>query len=408
MKVVVAEDYEPTRILLEGSLSQWGYDIRSFNDGSEAWQMISGADTPLIVLLDWEMPGMSGVEICKRLKARKEGPFVYAIILTSHSDRDRVVEGLASGAHDFIAKPFDRYELKSRLEVGARILEYERVLQEKNEALVKYAEQMEVLAEERARQLIHADRLATLGTMSAGVAHEINNPAAVLWGNVEMLKVYWEKLEPIIQERIERNGVEEEISMIYDDMPVMTEHMRSCVERISNTARNLGRYARRGSSDRSQCDVNRCIEASLKLCENVLMAKITVEFSAQEGLPKVRGDQQEIEQVLVNLYTNGAHAMLTQGGGTLKVQAREVKGRVQVVVEDTGPGISAENLPLIFDSFFTTKEDGQGTGLGLFVSKNIIENHEGTMVVESEVGQGTRFTIELPGEGSLAPVNPGT
>lgn len=135
MRVLVAEDNAVMRRLLESALRRWEYEVISTADGLEAWQILSSADPPPIAVMDWMMPGLSGVELCRRLRARSEPPYVYAVLLTGRSDRADVVEGLEAGADDYVVKPFDMEELRVRLRAARRIVELERRLLEAQEQL---------------------------------------------------------------------------------------------------------------------------------------------------------------------------------------------------------------------------------------------------------------------------------
>ncbi len=235
------------------------------------------------------------------------------------------------------------------------------------------------------RQLINTEKLASLGTLAAGVAHEINNPLGIMLGFCELLL---EKSEPGTMEHsdlkiIERHGL----------------HCKSIVERLLS-------FARINEEAEELCDLNTNVESILSVVKHTLeMNNIQLATSLTHGLPMVRGDSRGIQQVLLNLISNAIHAM--DGQGTLTVVTRQGKkpGWVEVVVSDTGCGIGKDVMQKIFDPFFTTKKVGDGTGLGLSVSYGIISNYGGSIECESQTeedapGQsGTAFTITLPSRG---------
>ncbi|MCU0587299.1 MAG: ATP-binding protein [Syntrophobacteraceae bacterium] len=232
------------------------------------------------------------------------------------------------------------------------------------------------------RQLINTEKLASLGTLAAGVAHEINNPLGIMLGFCELLL---EKSEPGTIEHndlkiIERHGL----------------HCKSIVERLLS-------FARISEEAEEHCDLNTNVESILSVVKHTLeMNNIHLVTSLTQGLPTVRGDSRGIQQVLLNLISNAIHAM--DGQGTLTVVTRQGKkpGWIEAVVSDTGCGIPRDVMQKIFDPFYTTKKVGDGTGLGLSVSYGIISNYGGSIDCESSVEEeapghsGTTFTITLP------------
>lgn len=238
--------------------------------------------------------------------------------------------------------------------------------------------------QERQRELRHrteeqigkAERLAMIGRLAAGVAHEINNPLGgiMLFSNLMLRKA-------------PKQGTE-----------------RENLERISNEAKRCQRivqglldFARRRDPKVEVLDVREVIEKTLQLVENQAMfLNIELVRRYQDGCPSVRIDAGQIQQVLINLVVNAVEAMKGKGRLTISVGSEEAGGSVRLSVADTGCGISEENLERLFEPFFTTKEVGHGTGLGLSISRGIVENHGGSIWAESKVGEGTTFNIRLP------------
>ena len=397
MKVLVAEDNSSSRLLLQELLTQWGYDVLALSDGDEAWEALQRKDAPRLALLDWEMPGLLGIDICRKLRERKEAPLVYTILVTCRDEKADLFKGLDSGAHDYLAKPYDGNELRRRVEVGVRILEYERALTEKNEELHRYAGEMEALVEARAQQLVHTDRLATLGVMCAGVAHEINNPTSFISGNIQTLERFWTEIEGALLEGIKREAPNrDKYQFILAETPPLLKGVRSGVTRISRIVQGLKAYCRQDSGKATECDVNRCVSEALTLCSSALERRTKVTSRLDQTLPTVKADPQQIVQVLVNLFINASDAMSRQKRGELQVETCSTAEGLRVVVEDNGPGIPPDILKNIWDPFFTTKEPGKGTGLGLAISQGIVESHGGKIMVENAKECGVRFTIELP------------
>ncbi len=294
-------------------------------------------------------------------------------------------------------KPFNANELRSRLAAGVRILKYEAELKEKNSELARFASEMETLANERARQLVHSDRMATLGVMSAGIAHEINNPLTFISNNAQILQKLWEKNEDSIRENLEHEGEEKKkLKVFIQELPVSLQGIRKGVGRITGIVGGLKGYARKSKGGRGLYDINHCVDEALQICHSSLKNLVTVEKYFDENLPKIKVNPQEIEQVLINLFVNAAHAMESRGKGTIKVSANLSNGFMRVLIEDSGPGIPEDKLEKIWDAFYTSKAVGKGTGLGLSISKEIIKTHGGNIKAENIPDNGARFIIELP------------
>ena len=225
------------------------------------------------------------------------------------------------------------------------------------------------------RQVIQAEKLATLGQLAAGVVHELNNP-------LTSISVYGEYI----------------VRQLEKGLPGDLDRARKVVEgasRIQKLTKDLISYAR-PSGEWEQASVNDVVRTALVFCEHVLHraeARVDTELAAE--LPLVRAIPTQLHQVLINLVTNACHALPT-AGEQIRVRTSLVGGMVQVEVIDTGVGIEVTDRPQIFDPFFTTKKDGKGTGLGLSIVKNIIEAHRGSIHVESTPGEGTCFRILLP------------
>ncbi|MBI3987579.1 MAG: PAS domain S-box protein [Lentisphaerae bacterium] len=275
----------------------------------------------------------------------------------------------------------------------------EQEITEKNKQLQLYATKMESLAEERAKQLVHADRLVRLGVMSAGIAHEVNNPTVFISSNAEMMSKFWAELEPALRQCPETDEKRrQKHAFILEEFPKVLSGIRMGVDRIQHIVKGLKSfsYQGQGAVEKAPCDPNLCVTQALEMFRNALKKFITVETRLGENLPKILGDSQQLVQVLVNLFANAADAMEAQGEGVLTIRTLVNEERVRIEVDDTGPGIPTDKLVNIWEPFFTTKAKGKGTGLGLSISHSIITAHNGTLEAENKPEGGARFVIELP------------
>jgi C4-dicarboxylate-specific signal transduction histidine kinase len=381
---------------LELILKKWGHQTIVAQEGNQAWEILQ-EDNPRLAILDWMMPGIEGIELCRRIRRRRDGEYVYVILLTARVAKEDVLAGLEAGADDYITKPFDREMLRSRVAVGARIIQYETLLAEKNRRLQSYACEMERLARERSEQLVHAERMATVGLLSAGIAHEINNPTTFIAGNIQTLSKFYEDIEPVLhQGTLENSDRAEKLQFILDEMPGTLAGIRKGVRRISRIVRGLKSFCRNNENSAAACDINNCIDDALELSHNALKYHVTVQRDLDDNLPRVRADSQQVEQVFVNLFINAADAMREHGQGTLTIGTRSADNSVVIRISDTGPGIPDDKLDDIWKPFFTTKPLEKGTGLGLFTVRGIIENHDGQIRFENKPSGGAEFVITLP------------
>jgi len=225
------------------------------------------------------------------------------------------------------------------------------------------------------QRITQTERLASLGQMAAGVAHEINNPLGgiLLYSNLV--------LEEMGPDDPSRDNMQK---IIYQ------------TERCKKIVQNLLDFARTPSGDMTPLSINEVIMTSLNLVKDQsIFHGIEIVTELSEGLPTIMGDPSRLEEVFLNLFINASDAMC--GKGRLRIASRvSSTGMVVITISDTGKGIDRAYLPHIFEPFFTTKEPGQGTGLGLSITYGIIQKHNGIIDVESEPGRGTTFTITLP------------
>ena len=279
----------------------------------------------------------------------------------------------------------------------------EEDMKELNRSLEKYANEMELLAEDRAQQLIHADRMASIGTMSAGIAHEINNPTTFIRGNANTLKTFWNKYMKDIIKRAagEEGDLKKKLNFVLQEMPEMIDEIENGTHRIKKIVDGLKSFSRKEESSFAPESICKCIEDSLKLSkfDTALKHEVVIELNLPKNIPNVILNKQEIEQVFINLFVNAGHAMEVIKNARkriIKVSTTHVNDEIIIEMTDNGCGMDEKTLNNIFDPFYTTKDTGRGTGLGLSICHGIIEKHRGTISATSSLGEGTTFKITLP------------
>jgi len=257
-------------------------------------------------------------------------------------------------------------------------------------------------------QMLQSEKMAAIGQLAAGVAHEINNPISFVKSNLMTLGRYVNQLAAFIakqEEAITQLGgdrapdvlaqlrKQSKLEFILEDVADVQNESLEGIERVRKIVQDLKSFSRVDQADRQRVDLNECIESALSIVFNELKFKATIEKDLAQ-LPKILCYPQQINQVLLNLLINAGDAI--QETGIIRTKSWQEGALLCLSISDTGSGIAAENLSRVFDPFFTTKEVGKGTGLGLSISYDIIKKHGGEMRVESRLGHGTTFTLLLP------------
>jgi signal transduction histidine kinase len=238
-------------------------------------------------------------------------------------------------------------------------------------------------------RLVMSARLAAVGELAAGIAHEINNPIAFVRSNLSQLAAHWKT----VRSELERAGeLEAQAELIAEGEELIEESVEG-VDRAAEIVRGVKGFSHAGRQLREPTDLNQLLEDVLHMAAAQLRSRARVERFYVE-LPAVSCVPQELKQVFLNLIVNAGQAI--RDGGTIRIATETRDGYVTVKVEDDGCGIAPEHLERIFDPFFTTKGVGEGTGLGLGIAYHIVRSHRGEIQVDSELGRGSRFRVKLP------------
>ncbi|MBX7136812.1 MAG: response regulator [Oligoflexia bacterium] len=397
LTILVADDDLTVCRVLEGALTKRAYKVVVCTNGDAAWKVLTTQSID-IAILDWFMPGLTGPEISERYAKLEDHNFVYMLILSGHMDKKSVMEALHRGAHDVMEKPCDLGLLESRLSVAAKILKEKRTLEEMALVMQRYATQMEQLATERAQQLVHAERMSSLGVLAAGVAHEINNPMNFISGNLQSMQRYWSDLLPMLNQASGSGAsAPAKIKFIIEEVPKIFEGMTKGVQRVTQIVKGLKKYSgQRNAAAKEVLDINSCVKQALELCQGTIGRHVIVSLNLQEDLPAVLGNAIELEQVLVNLLVNAAHAMEGREERCISISTFTKDGSVTIWVDDNGTGIEEKMLTSMWDPFVTSKPLGKGTGLGLSISSGIVREHGGTIFAKNREEGGARITVQLP------------
>ncbi|NVK38955.1 MAG: hypothetical protein HWE18_13600 [Gammaproteobacteria bacterium] len=257
-------------------------------------------------------------------------------------------------------------------------------------------------------QLVQSEKMASLGQLSAGVAHEINNPIGFVMSNFGTLREYIDVMSEYftlsgqllavsdddIAKKMQAIDDEQDIKFIFNDIHNIMDDCDDGLRRVKEIVANLKSFARGDEEEAEDFDLNTCIENTIKVVWNELKYKVTLHKEFDETLPLIHGHEGQIGQVIMNMLVNAAQAMEQEGEIYINTQKQDAI--IRLTIRDTAKGMPESVIEKIFDPFFTTKGVNEGTGLGLSISYGIIEKHGGTIKVESEEGVGTSFIIELP------------
>jgi signal transduction histidine kinase len=361
-----------------------------------------------VVITETMLPGLSGIEL---LRSVVDNHRDTAVIVMSDVDRpQRALDAVRQGAFDYLIKPCEPVVLqmtieraieRRRLLIDAR--RYKLDLEQRNQELEQGKRELQRLQ----AQIVHSEKMASLGQLAAGIAHELNNPVGFVYGNLDLLKERLDGIGRLLRyydytpvdgkaaEDIDR--IKREIR--YDDSHVeLAEMIDDCIHgavRIRDIVQNLRTFSRLDEAEFKKTDVNEGINSTIRMLSKYFSAE-NIRLERDLGdLPLIDAFAGQLNQVWMNLLVNAAQAV-SKKGGEVSIATRLDGDTVKVTVRDTGDGIPSSIIDKIFDPFFTTKPVGEGAGLGLSITFGIVERHHGTIEVESQPLKGTTFTVSIP------------
>ena len=368
IRLMLVDDEEDFRRTIAKRLKKRGITPEEAGSGDECLALLKNKAVEVVVL-DVKMPGMGGIETLHHIK--EKFPETEVILLTGHAVTSDGVSGIKSGAFDYLSKPIEFEHLLSKIKHA-----YDKIVREKEKRKdAEFRAGME-------QQMIAAERLASLGTLSVGVAHEINNPLAIINESVGWMRLILKRDE--LAEMPRKEDFEKALGKI-----------EKGVDRARRITHQLLETVRKSNSVFTRVDLKELAKEAVELLgQETKNRDIQFFYEMEESACTIWSDPYQVRQVLINLLTNAAHAIDT--GGEITIILKADLDDIILTVRDTGTGIPKENLAKIFEPFFSTKSPGQGTGLGLFVTRSIINKLGGRIEVKSRLGHGTSFNITLP------------
>ncbi|AFZ02284.1 response regulator [Calothrix sp. PCC 6303] len=433
--ILVIDDSLTNLEVLYATLSNLGYEVLVEMDGLSAIEQVKN-NPPDLILLDIMMPKIDGFETCRRLQADPETKDIPIIFMTALTDSVEKVKGLKLGAVDYITKPFQQEEVLARIQVHIKLRRLNQELDEQKQQLeervqARTAELSQTLEELKRTQLqlVHTEKISSLGQLVAGVAHEVNNPIGFISTNlyhanqyandlINLVKLYQEKF-PTPGNEIEEAIETIDLGHISEDLPRLISSMKLGSDRIRGIMQSLRNYSRTDGVEKKAIDIHEGIETTLMILQHRLNAQTYrsgIQIMKSYGnLPMIECYPGQLNQVFMNLLANAIDAIEEQMEGKEydKGKSRSSDGEeftpiiyistsldreyVSIQIKDNGQGIPESTREKIFQPFFTTKPEGKGTGLGLSICYQIVtEKHGGILDCNSSAETGTEFIIKIP------------
>jgi two-component system NtrC family sensor kinase len=382
--VLVVDDVQGNLVAVEALLSDLDCDVVLARSGNQALRFLLKREFA-VALLDVQMPEMDGFEVARHARQNPATRDVPLLFLTAtHDSPEGVLRGYGSGAVDFLFKPIDSIILRSKIRVFLDLYRSRSELRAQKRALeTAYRELQSTQA-----QLIQSAKMASLGELVAGIAHEINNPLSFALSHLDTTQK-----SLVAVESAYRGDWSEVVVQHWNRASSRLHEMGLGLERIRELVIKLRAFSRLDEGERKQVSLRECIDSVLMILKHRMKDRITVGLSL--GVPEeLECYPGLLNQALLNLVANAIEAI--EGQGTIKIATKVTDDTYQIAVSDSGPGIPEKIRQRVFEPFFTTKPVGQGTGLGLSITYSIIQKHNGAIAIECPEGGGTVMRIELP------------
>ncbi|WP_317930391.1 sensor histidine kinase [Halioxenophilus sp. WMMB6] len=407
-RILVTDDSPVNQLLIQSILSPIYSQVIQAENGASCLATMSEQNIDLL-LLDMNMPEISGMDVLKQIPKLPRNRQPRVLVVSSDNRPDTVAAAFQQGADDYLTTPFSREELLARVQTQLALRRRAQYLEELVTSRTRELSETNQRLKQTHHQLMQAEKMASLGQLSAGIAHEINNPIAYINSNLQTLALYCSDFAQLFSAFVQlpddladskawldarQQLQKQDYNFLVDDAKQLVAESLTGVERVTQIINDLKVFSHPEQNAWQPGDINACIVSALNIAGNQLKykARVTKNFSM---LPMVECVMPQINQVLVNLLVNAAQAIEEYGDITITTEQTNAN-EITITITDSGSGIPKSVLDRIYDPFFTTKPVGEGTGLGLAVSYGIIQNHQGTITANSKKGEGTTFTITLP------------
>jgi len=383
-RILVIDDEEAARFGIRKALEREQYLVELAANGQEALQKIREFSSH-VVISDINMPHMDGITLLKEMGRLKVPAPV--ILITAHGSESVAAQGLRAGAYDYLAKPFEVDDLRKAVRNAAE----KQQLLESNRRYLGDLERTLIELKNSQTERIRAEKMAALGRLVAGVAHEVNSPLGALSSAIDTFgRAYSRITELLGSDR--GSAIAEKAATLKSTLEQTLQVAQSACQRMDSLVRTMRRFANLDHAPLRRADIRDCIESTLALLNHELRGEIRIvkDFGPAASIECY---PLELNQLFTCLLMNSVEAI--EGVGEIRIRTWETDDRVMVRIADSGRGIAREHIQKIFDPGFTTKGVGVGTGLGLPTCQKIVEKHRGTIEIESQPGAGTVVTLGL-------------
>ncbi len=408
--ILVVDDEMVNRRVLEDHLSVKEFTVTTCKNGTEAlilFEMEEFSSVSLI-LLDVMMPDISGLDVCKKIRAVYRTNQLPIIFLTAKSGVKDIENGYDAGGSDYLKKPFSKTELLLRMDLHLELRgiydHMEDIVKSRTEELEQSNKHLidsnNALVDLQGK-LVQSEKMSSLGILVSGVGHEINNPVNFINASAHNLQLDIEDLREFIVGLAGDDGddeILEDFTRRFQEIGSTLTDIDVGVGRVNGVVNNLRTFSRSGGDEVEKRKICDGIESTISLVK--ARYKSDIQFKSElSSDPVIACNASEMNQVIMNLLVNACHAMMADSGNESRVLSIKTfcdNGRLVIEVQDNGIGMSTDTMTKIFDPFFTTKSDGEGTGLGLSISHGIVRRHGGDLSVTSDFGRGTTFKVSIP------------
>ncbi len=382
--VLVADDEPDMRRFLASQLAE-DHEVVEAVDGRDAVEKAQSV-VPDLILLDLMMPHKDGLQVCRELRAYAPTAGIPIILLTARADEEAKFDALQMGANDFLAKPFSSVELQARVRNLVERHRYQHHLTKQNEALSSAIEQIK----ETELQLVQSEKLSSLGRLSAGIIHEINNPLNFSLTGLFALRNKGKHLA---------QGQRDEFEAIVNDV-------EDGLKRVRNIVSDLRTFTHPGGDTGEPVEAADAAHAAMRFLSGEWRDKVEIHQRLPAG-ETLWANRNKLIHVLVNLLQNAIDALMEKKFAAgehpqIWIEGRRENNRSLILVRDNGPGVDASIADKIFDPFFTTKEVGKGMGLGLSICYRIVQGYGGKISVNSQPGEFCEFILDFPATAEAA------
>ena len=424
--ILVVDDTPANLEVLAEVLGDTGFEVAIATDGERAIKQAI-ISQPDLILLDVMMPGIDGFETCSRLKASSLTHDIPVIFMTALADTTDKVRGFNLGAVDYVTKPFQEAELLARVTTQLKLRHLHQTLEQQVEQRTAELQKALQQVQQSQVQLVQSEKMAVLGQLVAGVAHEINNPVNFIHGNLTHVQAYTEDLLAFVQlcqqhsdnaaPELQNAAADLDLEFIQEDLPKTLASMKMGTQRICEIVRSLRNFSRLDEAECKAVDIHEGINSTLLILQHRFKSTPEhpeIQIIREYGqLPLVECYAGSLNQVFMNILANAIDALeelsakrnyqeKQSNPSQIRIRTTAIDNQwVQVAIADNGSGIPQEIQQRIFDPFFTTKPAGKGTGMGMSISYQIVtEKHQGKLTCLS-TPEGTELMIQIPISSSL-------